>query len=149
MMELWKNRKFNADLLGINERNMDFVYQQNPKENFTLADDKIQCKRILKEHGIACAETYGVIKRIGDIGSVMAMLSSYEKLAIKPANGSGGGGIMIVKKDEDGNWKTGGKQISEEELFVHMARIIMGMYSLTSYDHVLIEEVIEPHPFSC
>ena len=147
MMKLWKNSKNGTEILGINERNMDFVYRQNSKENFKLADDKVRCKEILHNHGIACAETYGVIRRIGDISSVMAMLDHHEKLAIKPANGSGGGGILILKKDTRGKWTAGGKVKSEKEIFIHMAMIIMGKYSLGSSDHVLIEAVIEPHPF--
>ena len=147
MMKLWKNSNEDIEILGINERNMDFVYRQNSKENFKLADDKVRCKEILHNHGIACAETYGVIRRIGDISSVMAMLEHHEKLAIKPANGSGGGGILIIKKDIKGKWISGGEVRTEKEIFIHMAMIIMGKFSLGSSDHVLIEAVIEPHPF--
>jgi len=147
MMRFWKNNKLEEEILGINERNMDFVYRHNPKKYFSLADDKVKCKEILHKEGIACAETFGVIRKIGDITTKWASLNHHNKLAIKPANGSGGGGIMIVKKNSDGQWMSGREIISEQVIFTHFARIIMGMYSFGSSDHVLIEECIEPHPF--
>ena len=68
-------------------------------------------------------------------------------MAIKPANGSGGGGIKILKKNSLGDWMSSGKYISEKDIFLHMGSIIMGRYSLGSNDRVLIEECITPHPF--
>lgn len=147
MFNFQKKQEIESQILGINKRNIDFVYAKNPRKFFPLADDKILCKEVLHQKGIACAETYGVIERIGDISLVWKSVSSYQKLAIKPANGSGGGGILILKKDENGNWLSGGSILSEERIFTHLARIIMGMYSFGSTDRVLIEQCIEPHPF--
>lgn len=146
MFQLFKRRKIATKILGINERNVDYVYAQNPRKYFPLADDKVLCKEVLHQANIACAETYGVIERVGDIPLIWQQVQTYQKLAIKPANGSGGGGILILKK-ENNHWMVSGKRISEERIFTHLARIIMGMYSLGSTDRVLIEQCIEPHPF--
>ena len=94
-----------------------------------------------------CAETYAVIEKIGGIQKGWSTVQQYQKIAIKPANGSGGGGIKILKKDSAGNWISSSKIVSDEEIYLHMANIIMGRYSLGSYDRVLIEECIEPHSF--
>ncbi|MDF1696152.1 MAG: sugar-transfer associated ATP-grasp domain-containing protein [Saprospiraceae bacterium] len=147
MFDKWKNRIIGSEILGINERNMDYVYQLNPKKYFTLADDKVKCKELLHANNIACAKTYGVVRRIGDISRMWSNLNHYKKIAIKPANGSGGGGILILKKNAEGYWVSGGEIWSEQKIFTHMARIIMGMYSFGSSDHVLVEQCIEPHPF--
>ena len=147
MIALWKNRKFENEFLGINERNMSYVYRLNAKEFFALADDKIKCKEVLHEHKIECAETYMVIRRIGDIPAAISAMDQYGALAIKPANGSGGGGILILRKGDGGHWISGGKPFSDRELYTHLARILLGMYSFGSSDHVLIEECIEPHDF--
>ncbi len=147
MINLFKRKEINFEVLGINERNVDYVYAKNPRKFFPLADDKVLCKDVLHRENIACAETYGVIERVGDILSVWQKVSTYQKLAIKPANGSGGGGILILKKNEKGEWISSGTIFSEERIFTHMARIIMGMYSFGSTDRVLIEQCIEPHPF--
>lgn len=146
MFGLFKNKAFVSNILGINERNVNYVYAKNRKQYFPLADDKVLCKEVLHSHKIACATTYGVIERIGDISKVWATVQQYDALAIKPANGSGGGGILILKK-VNGQWTKSGKPFSEEQIFNHLARIIMGMYALGATDKVLIEQCIEPHPF--
>lgn len=146
MFQLFNRKKIATNVLGINERNVDYVYAQNPRKYFPLADDKVLCKEVLHEANIACAETYGVIERVGDIPLIWEQVQSHQKLAIKPANGSGGGGILILKKKK-GHWMTSGKKISEERIFTHLARIIMGMYSFGATDRVLIEQCIELHPF--
>jgi len=146
MFKIFKNKAFISNILGINERNVNYVYAQNPKKYFPLADDKVLCKEILHQHQIACATTYGVIERVGDIAAIWTTVQHHESLAIKPANGAGGGGILILKKRNE-QWTKSGKVISEEQIFAHLARIIMGMYAFGSSDKVLIEQCIEPHPF--
>ncbi len=146
MFGLFKRKALATNILGINERNVTYVYAKNPKRHFPLADDKVLCKEVLHQHQIACAETYGVIERVGDIASVWASVQHHQALAIKPANGSGGGGILILKK-EDNQWTKSGKPFSEYQIFAHLAQIIMGMYAFGSSDKVLIEQCIEPHPF--
>ncbi|MEL7020642.1 MAG: sugar-transfer associated ATP-grasp domain-containing protein [Bacteroidota bacterium] len=142
-----KKHAFKQQVLGINERNAQYVYKLNPRKYFPLADDKILCKEVLHREHIACAETYAVIERIGDIPQIWQQIQHHDKLAIKPANGSGGGGIKILKKNEAGQWISSGKPISDAQIFTHLASIIMGMYSLGGDDRVLIEQCIEPHPF--
>ncbi|MEM6321496.1 MAG: sugar-transfer associated ATP-grasp domain-containing protein [Bacteroidota bacterium] len=146
MFSIFKRKAFPIDVLGINERNVNYVYAHNPKKYFPLADDKVLCKKVLHQYQIAYAETYGIIERVGDIAAVWATVQQYNSLAIKPANGSGGGGILILKK-KNGQWTRNGQPFSNQEIFSHLARIIMGIYAFGSSDKVLIEQCIEPHPF--
>lgn len=134
-------------VLGINERNSTLIYPNNKRKDYKLADDKVRTKQILHRHQIPCAKTYAVIEKIGEIQNGWLSVQKHNKIAIKPANGSGGGGIKILKKDHKGKWLSSSKMISNEEIFMHMATIIMGRHSLGSYDRVLIEECIEPHDF--
>jgi alpha-L-glutamate ligase-like protein len=133
--------------MGINERNATLIYPNNKRKNYKWADDKVLSKQVLDEHHIPNAQTYAVIEKIGDIQKGWQQVQAYQKIAIKPANGSGGGGIKILKKDLSGNWISSSKIVSDEDVFLHMANIIMGRFSLGSYDRVLIEECIEPHSF--
>ncbi|NNK90482.1 MAG: alpha-L-glutamate ligase-like protein [Saprospiraceae bacterium] len=133
-------------ILGINERNISLIYPHNSRKHYPLADDKVLCKEVLHTHGIACAKTYGVINRIADISRIWDQVQVYDKLAIKPSKGSGGGGIIILKKVNN-TWTSNGTMCSDEQIRIHMAQIIMGMFSFGSSDKVLIEECIEPHPF--
>lgn len=142
-----KNKTLSQRIIGINQRNVELVYQFNNRKDYKLADDKVLTKNILHKNNIACAETYAVIERIGDIYSKWMSVQQYHQIAIKPANGSGGGGIKILKKNKDGKWISSGKEINEEMIFQHMASIIMGIYSLGGKDRVLIERCIDPHPF--
>lgn len=137
----------NFHTLGINERNATLIYPNNKRKDYKLADDKVLTKIILDKHQIPCAKTHAVIEKIGEIQKGWLEVQQHKKIAIKPANGSGGGGIKILKKDHAGNWLSSSKIVSDEEIHLHMATIIMGRYSLSSYDRVLIEECIEPHSF--
>ncbi|MEM1219692.1 MAG: sugar-transfer associated ATP-grasp domain-containing protein [Bacteroidota bacterium] len=148
MFDFLKNRfTIKQQVIGINQRNAALVYRYNHRKDYSLADDKILSKKVLEEHGIACASTYAIIERIGDIAPGWECVQVYEKIAIKPANGSGGGGIKILKKNAAGKWMSSGKLVDESLIFQHMANIIMGVYSLGSKDRVLIEYCIEPHSF--
>lgn len=137
----------NYNVIGINERNLSLIYPNNDRKFYKFADDKVLTKEILNKYNIPCSKTYAVIEFIGDIQAGWESVQIYDKIAIKPANGSGGGGIKILKKDKEGNWISGGKIVDLESVFLHMANIIMGQYSLGTTDRVLIEECIIPHPF--
>ncbi|MGY3791957.1 sugar-transfer associated ATP-grasp domain-containing protein [Aquimarina sp. 433] len=135
------------EVVGLNERNIKFIYPNNKKKDYPLADDKVRTKEILHQHQIPCAKTYAVVAYNNDIKKAWEACKQYDAMAIKPANGCGGGGIKIIKRDRNGNWISSGKVITERQIFQHMAAIIMGFFSLGSHDRVLIEECIEPHPF--
>lgn len=136
-----------SGVIGLNERNVKLIYPNNPKKYYPLADDKVRTKEVLHKNDIPCAKTYAVIEYNSDIKEAWESCKPYHAVAIKPANGCGGGGIKILKKDENGNWMCSGQKITDREVFQHMASIIMGFFSLGSHDRVLIEECIEPHPF--
>lgn len=136
-----------SKVIGLNERNIRLIYPNNNKKHYPLADDKVLTKEILHQYNIPCAQTYAVVAYNSDIKKAWDSCKQYEALAIKPANGCGGGGIKIIKKDIEGNWVSSGKMITERQIFQHMAATLMGFFSLGSHDRVLIEECIEPHPF--
>lgn len=140
-----KFAKIRSDFLGINSRNVSYVFPSNPRKYYKLADDKVKAKAILEENGIPCAKTYAVIRKIGDIPTIWEQMNKYDKLAIKPANGSGGEGIKILTKSENGAWISGGQEIEQNEIYLFLANIIMGFYSLGTSDCVLVEECIIPH----
>lgn len=137
-------RAIESEFLGINQRNVGYVFPNNPRKNYKLADDKVKAKMILEASGIPCAKTLAVIENIGDIAEVWTTLQDHEALAIKPANGSGGEGIKVLFK-RSGRWYSGGERVDLDELQLYMANIIMGFYSLGSSDRILIEECIVPH----
>ena len=132
--------------LGINERNSNYVYKHNPRKYFPLANDKVRTKKILHQKSIPAPETYAVVTNMGEISKCWESVQCQRALAIKPAKGSGGGGILVIQKDESGHWiKPSGKIITQAQIYEHLANIIMGVYSTGNEDKVIIEYCIQTH----
>lgn len=131
--------------LGINQRNVGFVFPSNNRKDYKLADDKILAKKRMETYGIPCAKTYAIIDKVGGIPAAWNSLQKYETLAIKPSNGSGGEGILILKKSQEGMWFNGEDQITTDAVVLHLASIIMGFFSGGATDRALVEECIVPH----
>jgi len=147
MVQLFRKfRKMEEQLIGINERNQELIYRYNKRKDYILADDKYLAKEILESAQIACPKTYGVINHLTEIEAGWQNVSQYERLVIKPAKGSGGKGIMILK-NHDGQWYSGNKKIQLRQIFDHLANIIFGLYSFGDSDKALIEEFVVPHDF--
>lgn len=132
--------------LGINQRNIDFIYPNNARQHYRLADDKVLSKALLQKNGIRTPTTYGLIKSIGQIEAVWKQVQHHEKLVIKPASGRGGSGILILSQRE-GRWFSGGKEIGLDIIFSHIANTAFGLYSFADEDQVIIEQCIIPHAF--
>ncbi len=128
MFSLIRNRKLfsKSAVVGLNERNVNLIYPNNNKKHYKLADDKVLSKELLHQHQIPCAKTYAVIEYVSEIKSIWKTCAQYNSLAIKPANGCGGGGIKILRKNAEGQWTSSGKVISDRQIFQHMASTIMG-----------------------
>ncbi len=128
-------RQTAADILGINRRNLDYVYAMNARERFPLVDDKIRAKEILGRLGLPIPEAIAEIERRRDIEPCLADLAGTPRFVVKPASGFGGAGIRVVV---DGD---------RDELAFHMAAILSGMYAFDSLrDRVLVEEFVEEDP---
>ena len=136
------NRSSADHVLGINERNLKWVYPLNPRKFFALADDKVVTKQILEDAGVPVAKQLAVISSIGEIEEALGTLG-HPSCAMKPSKGKGGGGILVLHGTSNG-WLKGDRLISTEEVSRHIANIIFGVFSFGAEDRVLIEEKIEP-----
>jgi len=144
-MNLIKRIKaIHQSVIGLNERNLGLIYPNNKRKNYKYADDKHLAKQLLHKYAISCPETYATIESIGQIESIWVQMNSRTSLAIKPAKGAGGKGIMILKKEGE-KWYSQGNHITDEEVMIHLANIIFGIYSFGDGDIALIEECIYPH----
>src|SRR6056297_2558831 len=145
--KLIKNtRKPGNYVLGINERNLRFIYPHNDRKHYKYADNKLHTKHVLESNELACTKTFAAIDSIGSISEKWKQAKHHQAMAIKPACGSGGNGIMLIKKVK-GAWKKGSSDISEDQIISHIANIIFGMYSGGDEDQAIIEELIVPDPF--
>lgn len=135
-------------VMGLNERNADFILPYNPRRNFPLVDNKLLTKELAIRAGVPVPPLYGVVEIIHEIEHLGTMLGEYEDFVIKPAHGAGGEGILIVTGRQNKRYrKANGASADGEELGHHVSNILGGMYSLGGLpDKALIEYRVKFDP---
>lgn len=133
-----------AGVLGINQRNADYVLPNNPRRFYPLVDDKEKTKKLAIAAGIAVPELYYVIEIDRQIKELPSLLELHHEFVIKPACGSGGDGIVVIKGRKKGLYrKASGLLMHEAELKFHISNVLSGMYSLGGQtDKCLIEYMV-------
>ncbi|EKF76145.1 hypothetical protein A11A3_01585 [Alcanivorax hongdengensis A-11-3] len=128
-------------VMGINQRNGEYVLRYNKRHLYPLVDDKIRTKRMATEAGIRVPQMYGTISTEQGIGTLTRVVDMHRDFVIKPAQGAGGDGIMVIAdRFEDYFRSASGRIITAEELEHHISGIISGIYSLGGHrDQALIE----------
>ena len=145
MHESWLSR---WGIMGINRRNAEYIMRLNPRSRFPLVDDKVLTKDLAAKQGIATPPLFNVMHHHGEVATFQSIVEGREEFAVKPARGSGGGGIMLVfGRKGDGFLKQNGEFISRDEMAYHLYSILSGIYSLEALeDKVIIEGLIHPDP---
>lgn len=138
----------NIGVLGMNQRNAEYIMKHNPRKSFPIVDDKLLTKRMAEKYGIPTPPLYHVIEYHGDLSNLKNLLKDYSNFVIKPARGAGGSGIILITNcNEDGFINQNGKLFSLIDLTYHISDILSGVYSLEGLeDHVLIEAYVRPNP---
>jgi len=133
----WKDRLLpwrrlrNLGIMGMNQRNADFILPYNPRSNFPQVDDKRLTKELAVAAGIAVPKLYAVIEIEHQIEQLQELLAPYAEFVVKPAHGSGGEGILVVAGHSNGRYrKANGRLADKDELGHHISNILSGMYSL-------------------
>jgi alpha-L-glutamate ligase-like protein len=140
-----------AGVLGLNERNADYIARLNPRRLYPLVDDKVLTKKLALEAGMAVPDLYGVIAHQGEVRRFPEIVREQESFVIKPARGSGGDGIIVVtgrsKRKRDTFRMSSGVFVSEGEILHHISNTVSGQYSLSgSRDAALIEYCVHFDP---
>jgi alpha-L-glutamate ligase-like protein len=146
---LFPGRRLRAlGIMGMNQRNADYILPYNPRKNYPCVDDKRRTKALALEHGIAVPELYAIIEIEHQIEQLPNILAPYEEFVVKPAHGSGGEGIMVITGQVNGRYrKASGALADEAELGHHISNILSGMYSLGGLpDCALIEYRVNFNP---
>jgi alpha-L-glutamate ligase-like protein len=145
--EIWRGRESLKDVVGINRRNVELVYAFNKRKDYPLVDDKILCKELMEANGVAVAPTVCLCEGLFAIPRTAELLRTRDNFVVKPANGSGGDGIIVTGARTDGGWLTAkGKLLTEADLREHLANIVFGAFSKQLDDRAFVEERIVPHP---
>lgn len=135
-------------ILGMNARNVGFIGANNPRRNYPLVDNKLLTKKIALEHNIPVPVLYGTIERQHQIAGIIHQLEEHEGFVIKPAQGSGGKGILVIIGRRDDHYiKSSGVEIDKHELRRHVSNILAGLHSLGGRNDVaMIEALINFDP---
>ena len=119
-------------IVGMNQRNADFIMRYNERRYYPLVDNKIITKQRAIEHGIPVPELYAHIELEHQSAHLPSLLAPHSEFVIKPTNGSGGNGIMVVAgKTANGHFrKSNDSVVHMDEIKHHISNILSGMYSL-------------------
>ena len=136
-----------ATVLSMNRRNLHYIYTRNARKDFPLADDKLLAKEILGAAGVRMPKTYRTYSYFYELRSLEKDLDAYHDFVIKPAQGSGGNGIIVIVGRSGADWLgISGKIYSKYDLQKHISDIIFGVYSFDLGDRAIIESRIVQHP---
>ncbi len=143
-------------ILGINNRVGRYILRYNNRKFYPLVDNKVLTAERALAWGIAMPDNYLVIENYGSLKNLHFKLAQYDSFVIKPANGSQGNGIIVIKEiiKEEVNGephlmfrRSNDKIMNIEELKHHISGILSGLYSLAGQsDIAIIQSKIDKHP---
>ena len=137
-----------AGVLGLNRRNGDFVLRYNDRSRYPLVDDKVKCKARLQRENLAVPGLIGVVESMRMASHVYELLEGVTEFVIKPANGSGGDGILVIAdRVQDYFVDSDGRMVDPGEVKHHLTDVIGGLYSLGGQpDVAMIESLVHFDP---
>ena len=128
-------------VLGMNRRNIDYIAKYNSRALFPVVDDKLLTKKLAIEHKVMVPSLLGVIDNQHDVSEAGHTLLQHNGFCIKPAKGSGGKGILVIKEVKDGQFlRSNGQIISLAEIERHISNVLAGLFSLAGVTDVAIVE---------
>ncbi len=145
----WARRLRERGIVGINQRTAEFIMPYNPRKHFPLVDDKLRTKKLAIDNGIAVPELYSTVEIEHDVHTMLDTLKHYNSFVIKPNNGSGGNGVLVIGNRIGSHFtKASGAIVSGQQIQRHTSNILSGMYSLGGVpDTAIIEYRVESDPF--
>lgn len=138
-------KKFRArGVLGMNARNFYIIGRNNKRSLYPLVDDKVQTKTLADNIDINTPHKIGVIEHQYEVKDLLKIVAGHSEFVIKPAHGSQGKGVLVIKHFENNVFTTASnKQLGFNEVYQHVSNILSGLYSLGGqYDAALIEELV-------
>lgn len=135
-----------ATVLSMNRRNLHYVYTRNQRKHFPLADNKLLAKETLIAAGVRMPETYRTYSYYYELRHLERDLNVLQDFVVKPAQGSGGNGIIVIVGRSGRDWVgISGKIYTLSDLQKHISDIIFGIYSFDLGDQAIIESRITQH----
>jgi alpha-L-glutamate ligase-like protein len=141
-------RMRSAGVLGLNRRNGDYILKLNNRRFFPLVDDKVLCKKRLQELGLPVPNLIAVASYMQQASHLGELLGDHREFVIKPAHGSGGDGILVIKDRKSEYFvDSDGQLVQRADLEHHLTNVIGGLYSLGGQpDVAMIESLVHFDP---
>jgi len=141
-------RTLSRELLGLNRRNQDLLTRYNPRTLFQVVDHKLKTKIALNTLGLPVVETFQVYRLQREITQFSSHAQTWGEFVIKPAQGAGGQGVVVVTaRQGDVFVASNGQFLHSRDLESHLSDILGGVFSLNQrYDEALIERRLRAHP---
>ncbi|MEZ8142383.1 alpha-L-glutamate ligase-like protein [Enterovibrio norvegicus FF-33] len=130
-----------AGIMGMNRRNISYIGRYNQRRLFPLVDNKLKTKHLAQQSGATVPELIGVLSEQHSVPSIHKMVENWPGFVIKPAQGSGGKGILVVTSNKDGVYKKpSGAEVSKSEVERHITNTLAGLFSLGGKNDVAVVE---------
>ena len=131
-------------VLGMNERNYSVIAKCNKRSLYTLVDDKVKTKKLANEVNINTPKMIGIIEHQYQVKNLLDIVKGYKTFVIKPAHGSGGKGVLVIKEyDGEFFYSASGDRLTFKDVYQHISNTLSGLFSLGGkYDVALIEEAV-------
>lgn len=147
MLQTYRTLK-KLGIVGLNSRNAEYILPNNDREHYPAVDDKLLTKEIAKKAGLAVPELYDVIRINHEIKNLATRIAGLDDFVIKPAQGAGGDGILVVVSRSGDRYRlASGEILTLDEISYHVHMILAGVYSLGGQpDKALIEYRVQFDP---
>ena len=132
-------------VLGMNRRNVAYIGRYNDRAHYPLVDNKLKTKLMARKLGLQVPELLHVISTQHEIEGVETLLEDLNSFVVKPAQGSGGKGILVIRgRTPEGYRKSSGDLVSVNDIKRHLTNTISGLHSLGGRtDVAIIESLVE------
>ncbi len=134
-------------IVGMNRRNLEFIGRHNSRSVYPLVDNKLLTKRLVAKAGIPTPALIHDLSHQFEVEAVPVRLAELDKFVIKPAQGSGGRGILVVAgRDGEHFVKSNGERANIIQIKRLLTNIISGLYSLGGrMDSAIVESLVTMH----
>lgn len=136
-------------ILGMNRRNIGYIGRYNPRDRYPLVDNKLKTKVIAQKARLHVPELLHVVETQHEIEAIEHQLKDLNEFVIKPAQGSGGRGIVvIIGRDGEHYVKSSGAHLTIHDIKRHVSNTLSGLHSLGGRpDVVIIEGLVKVSPY--
>jgi alpha-L-glutamate ligase-like protein len=147
LLDTWRRLK-RIGLVGLNERNAEYVLLHNPRKFYPRVDDKLITKQLAIAAGLPVPELYAVVREEHELAELHERIKQHDAFVVKPSHGSGGDGILVISgRRGDKYRRSNGHLMGRGEFEHHLSNGLSGLFSLGGQpDHLLVEYCVQFDP---